>query len=171
MVTRDNLIYSIAAAQRILGIKTGIYQVQEWAWVVWVRGVNFCRFYSKKVFCKHFVDRRKEQAKAIEVVQNPSNENEFKAISKSNTYRLETQADRVTCTCEDYRNQRNILGGGICKHGYAVLFQIGFTSLKDYLDREVITARIPEPENRSHMGYVTYQRKSGEPRRKGRSVD
>ena len=171
MVTRNNLIYSIAAAQRILGIKSGIYQVQEWAWVIWVRGVNFCRFYSKKVFRKHFVDRRKDEAKSIDIVPNPQDENQFKAISKTRIYSLEAQADRISCTCEDYRNQRHILGGGICKHGYAVLFQIGYESLADYLNRETVTARIPEPEDRSHMGWVTNRRKSGEPRRKGRSVD
>jgi hypothetical protein len=176
MVTKSNLVYSIAAAARILGKK--IFEVRHLPFVVLVRGLlangqKFCRFVSKQAFRNHFVDRRKEEAKRIDIVVNPHNQNQFSAISNqsSSIYKLEAQADRIACTCEDYRNQRNILKGGICKHGYSVLNHLGFTSLSDYLSRESSTARIPEPREQPDIGYVTNRRSSGEPRRKGRSVD
>jgi hypothetical protein len=175
MVTKSNLIYSIAAAARILGKK--IFEVRHMPFVVLVRGLlangqKFCRFVSKQAFRDHFANRRKEEAKKIDIMVDPHNQNQFSAISNqsSSIYKLEAQADRITCTCEDYRNQRNILKGGICKHGYAVLFHLGFNSLSDYLSR-IITARIPEPREQPDIGYVTNSRSSGEPRRKGRSVD
>jgi predicted nucleic acid-binding Zn finger protein len=42
--------------------------------------------------------------------------------------------DGVFCECQDYQNQIDLLGRGCCKHGYAVLAQLGMASLSDYLE-------------------------------------
>ncbi|MCX5964888.1 MAG: hypothetical protein NT070_17680 [Cyanobacteria bacterium] len=105
MVTRSNIIYSIAAAQRILGIAQRIFEVREWAWVVLVRGPGFCRFMSKKLFKKHFADFRKKQAEKVQLVANPNNSKEFKATGSAGTYTLNAEDKAIKCTCEDFRNQ------------------------------------------------------------------
>lgn len=170
MVNKNNLIFSIAAAQRILNIKSGIYQVQEWAWCVWVRGKNFCKFFSKKVFYKHFANYRKEQSKEVDIIQNPQDENEFTAISTSNLYKVEAQSDRVICECEDYKNQSKFIGTGICKHGYAAISILGFETLQSYLDARKTYKKF-DPFKDAPVSLSNGARKSGEPRRKGRSVD
>jgi SWIM zinc finger len=162
MVTRHNIIYSIAAAQRILGIKSGVYEIRVWAWVVLVRGLNFCRFMSKKAFLKHFADRRREEGKNIDLVIDDQDASHFTALGKSNFYQLHTQDDRITCTCEDYKNQFSFFKGkGLCKHGYAVLSHIGYESLSDYVQRDrtyekvdisQAPVRIPERGERTSRG-------------------
>jgi hypothetical protein len=166
MVTRNNLVYSIAAAQRILGIAQRVFEVREWAWVVLVRGPGFCRFMSKKLFKKHFADRRREQAKSIDLVIDNDNANHYTALGKSSFYQLYARADRVTCTCEDYKNQSNILGRGICKHGYAVLNHLGYESLSDYIERDRTCERLP---NIDHAPVRIPPR--GERTSRGRSID
>ena len=141
MVTRHNLIYSIAAAQRILGIKTGLYKVEEWVHVVWVHGAGFCRFMSKKLFKKHFADRRKEEAKNVNFYTE--NNIDFTAYGNSGSYAVKALDKEVTCTCEDYKNQSRFLKRGVCKHGYAALNHLGFNSLQDYIERDRTYQRIP----------------------------
>ena len=172
MVTRSNIIYSIAAAQRILNIKSGLYDVQEWAFVVWVRGKNFCKFVSKKLFKKHFADFRKKQAEKVNLVVDPNNAKEFKAVGNSGLYTLKVEDKAVTCDCEDYRNQIFHLRAkhSTCKHGYAVLFKLGFSSLSDYIERDRTCERVDvfknAPVSLSNGSWTT-----ANPRPKGRSVD
>lgn len=157
MVTQFNLVFSIAAAQRILG--RSVYEVRVWAWVVLVRGVGFCRFISKKDFLNHFADRRKIEAKKITVVVNLRDKSEYKVIDKD--YTLKVFHAGISCNCEDYKNQVRYIGKGVCKHGYAVLAQLGFSSLSDFREsRESI------PEIR-----LSNQRPDGKRAPRGRSVD
>lgn len=163
MVTRHNLVYSIAAAQRILGIKTGLYQVQEWAHVVWVHGANFCRFVSKKLFKKHFADRRREEAKKINIFDGEGKGHYYAQGSKNDLYEIYVHKSGIACNCEDFRNQATFFKReGICKHGYAALNLLGFSSLSEYLERD----REPIPVMLSNGS-----RSSSEPRNRGRSVD
>ena len=172
MVTRSNIIYSIAAAQRILNIKSGLYDVQEWAFVVWVRGKNFCKFVSKKLFKKHFADFRKKQAEKVNLVVNPNNSKEFNAAGSAGTYTLNAEDKAIKCTCEDFRNQVFILKTkhSTCKHGYAVLSHLGFKSLSDYIERDRTCERVDvfksAPVSLSNGSWTT-----ANPRPKGRSVD
>jgi predicted nucleic acid-binding Zn finger protein len=144
MVTRHNIIYSIAAAQRILGIKSGVYEIRVWAWVVLVRGLNFCRFMSKKAFLKHFADRRREEGKNIDLVIDDQDDRHFTALGKKNFYQLHTTPIGVNCTCEDYSNQIQFFGKAVCKHGYAVLSHLGFNTLTEYLERDRTCERLPD---------------------------
>ena len=160
MTTLNTIVYSIEAAKRLLNLKSGVFRVVEWAWVVLVVGKNFSRFISKKLFKKHFVDNKKEQAKTIQIISN--SRSQFTALSGTKVYQLEAVLDAVTCSCDDYRHQTGTLKTACCKHGYAVLNKLGFDSLAGYINSKI---------NSQDLGFVTNRRLSSEPRRKGRSVD
>lgn len=176
MVTKSNLIFSIAAAGRILGKR--IYEVRLLPFVVLVRGLlangqKFARFVSKHDFLNHFADRRKNDAKNINIIPDIDDSNIFRAYGNadnSKVYKLTKELRAIACNCEDYKNQQTFIQRGICKHGYAVLFQLGYFSLKDYVNRDITIERVPV-QGDSDLGYVTNKRSSTEPRRKGRSVD
>jgi hypothetical protein len=139
MITRENLIYSASAAARILGIIYGHSRivVREWCAVVWVWVPGHRpRFMSKTAFKRHFVERRKAAARALQVTQHLMNPNAFTVRNedKGSTYIVQKVPAGLTCECEDYRNQVQFLGHGCCKHNYAVLNHLGFNSLSSYLN-------------------------------------
>ena len=57
------------------------------------------------------------------IVSNPAN---------GNNYLIELNGKNAECGCEDYKNQLAFFGKGACKHIYAALFSIGFSSLGEY---------------------------------------
>jgi hypothetical protein len=137
MVTRSNILYSVSAVKRLLGLGDRIFvKIQEFANVVWVwvKGKR-PTFISKKAFKQHFVDRRKAQAKGLVVTQNAYCDATFtvKNETKGNSYQTAIYETAIACECEDYQNQKEFFGRGVCKHGYAVLAHLGFSSLKDYI--------------------------------------
>lgn len=138
MVTAQNILYSVSAARRILGIYYPEIKVriQVWKTVVWVYSEGKRpTFISKSVFKNHFVEWRKQQAQSLVVSKEewiPEGYNVFNP--KKNTSNLViVKSDRVTCGCEDYANQIEFLGKGCCKHGYAVLRHLGCRTLAEYL--------------------------------------
>ena len=136
MVTAQNLLYSVAAARRILGIYYPEIKVviQVWAKVILViSDGRRPRFISKRVFRQHFVDRRKQEARALEVHQ--VNRHTFTVVNeaKGSHYEVSAIAGRVFCSCKDYKNQLNFFGKAACKHSYAVLAQFGYANLSDYI--------------------------------------
>lgn len=143
MVTASNLIYSVSAAARILGIFYGQSRIviQEWASVVWVwvKGRR-PQFISKRVFLQHFADWRKAQARGLKVTQHLFTPTSYTVRNepKNSTYEVEVIGDRVQCQCEDYRNQEQFFSGQryACKHSYAVLFHLGFDSLAAYIQAQ-----------------------------------
>jgi len=170
MTTSNTLVYSIEAAKRILNLKSGVSKVVEWAWVVLVVGKNFSKFMSKKLFKKHFVDHKKEQAKTIEIVQD--SRSQFTAKSGTKVYQLEATQTAIRCTCEDYRIQLGTIGQAVCKHGYGVLNTLGFDSLSSYIaDRKHSPqAQVSRASSMPQVS-IPNSRSSSEPRKKGRSVD
>lgn len=146
MTTKTNLVFSIAAAVRLLGNK--IFEVRVLPFVVLVRGLlsngqKFCRFVSKRAFLNHFADRRKEDSKAVNIIAEIDNSDVFRAFGNapnSNVYKLTKELRAIACTCEDYKNQQRIIHRGICKHGYAVLSFLGYSSLKEYVNRDTTIA-------------------------------
>jgi len=137
MVTATNILYSVSAVKRLLGLGDRIaVKIQEFAKViwVWVKGKR-PTFISKKAFKQHFVDRRKAQARGLIVTRNAyesccySVRNE----AKDTIYKVILGGTAIACECEDYKNQAEFFGRGVCKHGYAVLAQLGYSSLKDYI--------------------------------------
>jgi hypothetical protein len=136
MVTSQNILYSTSAIARLLNVAaSAVVKFDVFAKVVWVyiKGQR-PRFLSKKLFTQHFVDRRKSEAQNLQtfkasmvggyVVRNPQ---------KDSQYIVTPTPTGIECACEDYRNQMRFFGRGCCKHGYAVLAQLGYTDLRSYL--------------------------------------
>jgi hypothetical protein len=123
MVTQFNLLYSVSAVRRLLGLSALVpIEIHEFACVIWawVRG-NRPTFISKSAFKVHFVERRKVQARALLVTRHLYDQNFFSVRNeaKNSIYTVEVQAKTLLCQCEDYRNQLQFLGQACCKHGYA----------------------------------------------------
>jgi hypothetical protein len=139
MITATNLLYSKNAIARMENIPVSeVVRFEVWASVVFViiRGRR-PKFYSKRVFKRHFVEHRREQAK--EICTNRVKNNWFRAINprKGTAYDVYALRDGIDCTCEDFSNQIRFFETGCCKHGYAVLlYELGFTTLADYVEQQ-----------------------------------
>ncbi len=58
----------------------------------------------------------------------------YQALSANsgNTYRLDPQINHIKCTCPDYENMSHTFANKVtCKHGYALLNYLGFSSFQD----------------------------------------
>lgn len=81
-----------------------------------------------------FVELRKEGSKTLQVkalgnlvysVTNPA---------KKSSYHVKRTDSSVVCQCEDYRKMVETgIKNPCCKHGYAVLNALGYSSLRDYI--------------------------------------
>lgn len=138
MITSHNLVYSKAAAARILGVPVrAIAGFQKWFKVcwVWVRGKR-PTFISFKAFKQHFVKWRKKQANSLCI--SKIHETHYRVVNpkKNSAYTVWLFHDGPDCECEDYKNQIAILGKGCCKHGYSVLQFLGYDRPSDYLSTD-----------------------------------
>ena len=127
------MLYTLTAASRIL--HTSFNRIK---WVqVFHKVINVCvkgaspRFVSKKLFWNAFVAFRQESAKSVKVKR--IGDRHFQALGREEIYDLELTQSALSCTCVDYKNQIDQLGKGCCKHGYAVLNTLGFTTLAQYI--------------------------------------
>ncbi|MDB9526906.1 SWIM zinc finger family protein [Oscillatoria sp. CS-180] len=138
MATRSTFVYSAAAVRRLMGLPSSVpVQIREFLDViwVWVKG-DRPTFISKTDFKHHFVERRKEDARELEVtdwLRDPPRYTVTNPNSGSQ-HVVSEYADRLDCDCEDYRWQQQFIGRGCCKHGYAVLQYLGFDSLKTFVE-------------------------------------
>jgi SWIM zinc finger len=137
MITRFNLLYSVAAVRRMLGLADDVaVQIREFFKViwVWVKGKR-PTFISKYAFKVHFVDRRKAAARALTVTPNLFLSHIFtvRNETKATTYKVNVQIGGILCECDDFSNQAQFFGKACCKHAYAVLNHLGFASLADYI--------------------------------------
>lgn len=142
MVTSSNILYSVAAVRRILGVSRSVkVEIREFFKVVWVwvKGQR-PTFISKQIFKQHFAEWRKAQSRALTVTSWLDKAHTFTVRNETrNTfYVVETRSNGVFCTCEDFNNQLEFLGKGCCKHGYAVLTHLGFGSLRDYMTAQKV---------------------------------
>ncbi|AFY73506.1 hypothetical protein Syn7502_01431 [Synechococcus sp. PCC 7502] len=87
---------------------------------------------SKRAFQKHFVEIHKQKALEVNLYQQSATEWLAHSPDSKTYHNIEIANNRITCTCEDYRNQQQILRNACCKHIYSLLFQNGFNSLRDY---------------------------------------
>jgi hypothetical protein len=127
------LIFTKAAAARILGVKpAAIVSYRVWAFTVWVH-VKGCRptLVSKKAFYADFVEFRKAGGQALKNQARCSGHKTYTVPSSlGGAYTVDLGA--MACECEDYKKQLENLGGGACKHSYAVLALLGFGTLAEY---------------------------------------
>lgn len=133
MIRPQHFIISMSAAARILGQQ--IQRFEIWASVVFVipaRGR--ARFMSKKAFYRHFAEFRQQSARSLEVFAQWGSKFEIVNPANGKIRNVHITSDnRVFCGCDDYRNQIDFLGRGVCKHGYRALQALGFNSLSDYI--------------------------------------
>lgn len=137
MTTREKLIYSKTAASRMLNCLPHQVTIEIWDKIILAKAKGRRpRFISKRAFQQHFVEIRKQ--KALDVTLYQQSDTEWLAHSPDGkTYHtIEISNNHITCTCEDYRNQQQILGNACCKHIYSLLFQNGFNSLRDYQTKQ-----------------------------------
>ena len=151
MVTPSNILYSAVALRRMCRLiyrRVTELQVREWWRVVWVWIPGYRpTFVPKRAFKRHFVQWRRQMAKALHVVVWASHPQRYTVHNdaKHSSYVVEVLPAAVTCTCEDYRNQITFWGKGCCKHGYAVLGHLGFDSLNDYINSGQQSRPVPVP--------------------------
>ena len=146
----SNLFFNLASVARIASTPIdSIDRFEVWDHTVLVifekgRGLR-PKFLSKKAFYSSFVEDRKARSRLIEITPNPFADKIFTARNPANghTYTV-IVSDSVECQCADYRSQISFVGRGCCKHGYAVLNHLGFTSLSDWQAIERIK-RTPAP--------------------------
>lgn len=119
-----------AATSRIFDVPPkDVVKVQEWATVVWVHIVG-CRpqFVSKKRYISDAITTRKANAEQV-TLQMVGDQ----LWETSKGYLVSVNANGASCSCKDFENQQQAFGRGCCKHAYAVLNQLGFSSLGAYM--------------------------------------
>jgi hypothetical protein len=137
MTTREKLIYSKTAASRMLNCLPHQVSIEVWDKIVLAKAKGRRpRFISKRAFQQHFVDIRKQKAVDVTLYQQSATEWLAQSPDSKTYHNIEISNHRITCTCEDYRNQQQILGNACCKHIYSLLLQNGFNSLRDFQSRE-----------------------------------
>ena len=134
----NNLFFNLASVARIASTPIdSIDRFEVWeslVAVVFKKGWGLRpKFLSKKKFYSSFVEDRKSRSKSIQVTPNAFADRIYTARNESNdhTYTV-IAAESMECQCADYRNQIAFIGKGCCKHGYAVLKSLGFSSLSDW---------------------------------------
>ncbi|MEK0184825.1 SWIM zinc finger family protein [Microcoleus anatoxicus] len=143
MIQAQDYIYSKAAVSRMLKVaKNAVTRIEKWP----VNSFDKCsvlfvivkgrrpRFWKKLDFLCHFADWRRSQSK--ELVVDRLMPNVFATINKkkNSKYIVTIKPDSINCTCEDYKNQVKFLSkAGVCKHGYAVLKQLGLSKFSEYI--------------------------------------
>ena len=140
MTTARNLIYSIAAAARILKIqKEKIKSLEIWQKIVLVKIHNQkARFISRQEFCQHFADWRKSNSQNLKATPYEHNPELFSVSNpdKNVRYQVSLRPDELICNCQDWSNQKEHLGKACCKHCYSVLNYLNYESLKEYIERK-----------------------------------
>jgi len=136
MIQAEDYVYSKSAVARMLNVAASlVVRVEKWAncAFVIVKGKR-PKFWKKADFLCHFADWRRHQAK--ELVTNRLMADVFAVINKkkSSKYVCTIRPDKITCNCEDYKNQSKFLPkAGVCKHGYAVLKSLGVNKFSEYI--------------------------------------
>lgn len=133
---KASIFYSKAATARILGVAAAaVREVRIWAKVIWVnvKGLG-CRFISKRAYHVDFARVRREAAANLQVQESFDRE-AFLVNGGREPHRVEVDArGGLSCDCWDYSGQVEVMGKGCCKHVYAVLGQMGYGSMAEYIE-------------------------------------
>ena len=123
-------------AARLLSVE---YEAIEFVYVadnyVLVGMFNTSAKLDKKTFIDMFVSDRQARSKSLTATKNVSLPTQYTVRNEEsgNRYIVQVKPDSIRCECADYHKQMEALGYGCCKHGYAVLGQLGYSSLGDYI--------------------------------------
>jgi hypothetical protein len=144
-MTSQTYIYSASAAGRMFHRPSShIKAIHVWASVVWVhiQGMR-PRFVSKRHFIEHFslfrqVNGARLRRSGLVRMFSPGN---YTVSSQSRPEKFHSvvihdgSSRWLTCTCGDFKLQQELFQKGCCKHGYAVLQTLGFSTLKNFIER------------------------------------
>lgn len=137
----EALLFNRKAAQELAGLDT-LLDLQIWANCVWVKGTvkgkTIVKFLSKKLFKEKFANDRKARSKAIQVQVNLFNPWEYTALSSQGEkrYKINLWHKGISCDCPDFQIMEQLIQGPkSCKHCYAVLRQLGYSSLSEWINR------------------------------------
>lgn len=89
-------------------------------------------FVALSRYKEYFVESRKRRASQV-IIDFANNKTVAYNRENGNNYQLIKETNAIYCECEDYKNQRAAFNTGCCKHGYALLNQLGFNSLAEYV--------------------------------------
>jgi hypothetical protein len=146
MFTKATRVFNKSAAARIMGVAVSqVIRVQEFINCVLVVGRKFCRFVSKMAFMRDYAKLRQENAKTVAVtlqvpvkaglvVTDCESRPEANKPHSTHVVSLNTVSKNYYCTCEDFERSPEL--GMIkppCKHVYATLTTLGYSSLRDFL--------------------------------------
>lgn len=127
------MIYNRSNIARTLNaVVRSIAKIQEF-WKVCLVVVTGQRatFVSKKLVRAAFVNFRKEGARKVVIARTAADT--FRAVGRDDVYTVTATATAIECECQDYKNQLEQFGKGVCKHGYRALGILGYDSLTSYL--------------------------------------
>jgi hypothetical protein len=132
-------IYSITAATKILNRK--VLKLEIWARVIFIKFTNGqARFMAKKDFWIEFHRSRKERAKQLTVSHYGHDLYQVSSQSRLDPYFVSV-CDDIQCECVDYAEQvKAKFRYPICKHGWASLNYLGFSSLTAYIQSQGVKA-------------------------------
>lgn len=140
MLTKEALIYSRAAAARLLKVEPEeIRKLEIWPSVVYVQTYGKKpRFISKKAFKEDFVNSRRARAKNLRARAISPNLFLVPSETTERVYKVrEKEPGCFTCECKDWAAQKAAgINNATCKHIYSVLFFLGFSSLREYLAKK-----------------------------------
>jgi len=132
------IVFTKTAALKILGSTAMPHQVNVEVWkqviVVTAKGSR-PKFVSKKAFYREFVDSRKERSHEVTLHQQTSTEWIANTEGSKEYHNVKVQGKSLSCDCYDFVNQKKNMSGACCKHGYRLLFELGFDSLRDFENR------------------------------------
>lgn len=92
---------------------------------------------SRKELTQSFVNYRKEGARGL-LAYKQANRFEYIVLNPRSyhTYHVSLAVGNIYCQCTDFNSQQQNFGRGCCKHIYAALAQLGYSSLSDYLNAD-----------------------------------
>jgi hypothetical protein len=136
----DRLLYTATATARILQITTDDIETLTAAddgCRVSLQGKAPTIDVPRTEYIRQFVADRQARSQTLTATQNIDNKTVWTVWNESNDnrYTVTVTRDFVHCDCPDWQNQQEAFAQVkvCCKHGYAVLRQLGFGTLKDYL--------------------------------------
>jgi hypothetical protein len=138
-------LFSKAAASRILNIKPCFLKmiaVEKDGVIVEVKGEK--QIIPPRRFLEDFASFRKDGAKNLTSVPVYSHVYSVFNPKKGTSYLVQTRTKGLVCQCEDWKGCKIMLGHGICKHSYRVLFDLGFLSLAEYLEAQRSEVELPQ---------------------------
>jgi len=117
MTTREQLVYCKTAASRMLNCLSHQVSIEVWDKIILAKAKGIRpKFMSKRAFQQHFVEIRKQKALEVNLYQQSATKWLAQSPDNKTYHNEEMSNNRIHCTCEDYRNQQQILGNACCKH-------------------------------------------------------